>query len=276
MATYVIGDVHGCLSELEQLLRVIDFSTARDRLLFTGDLINGGKQSIETLQFVRSLKDRAVCVLGNHDLTLIGFYKKAITVAQRDICYTSMLAAPEIHDSIGWLEQQPLAYFDAELKILLIHAGLYPFWSLAKGLSLIKEVETVIKSGDNVELFRNLFGNNPTKWRDDLSGWERLRFIINATTRMRFCDIEGNLDFSAKGTIQNAPPGLKPWFELLTPNQHQGVTILFGHWSALSGVTNSNDAVNLDTGCVWGNALTALRLEDKQRFAVACTQYGGR
>lgn len=289
MATYAIGDIHGCFDELSKLLDLINYSEARDKLLFTGDLVNGGNKSVETLQFIKALGDKAICILGNHDLTLLALDKGAVMKEKRDPmqdasdesnksdkykdCSREILQHRDRKEILTWLSKRPLAYFDKEFNVLMLHAGLYPFWSVPISLELIREVEQVLHSDDNRELLVNMYGNTPLKWSENLVGLERLRFIINATTRMRFCDSDGNLELTTKGTIENTPQGYKPWFQLLDDKKLNGVRIIFGHWSALMGITNSEHAINLDTGCVWGNSLTALRLDDGKKFQVDCSQY---
>ncbi len=269
MATYVIGDLHGCFDQLQQLLDLINFDPNHDHLWFTGDLINGGPKPVEVLRFIKSLGERQICVLGNHDLTLlsIGIGKNIVT-NDRTNGFEPVLNAPDRDELLAWLQSRPLVHFDQNLKILLVHAGVLPQWSLSEILSYAKEVETVLRTETMHDFYLNMFGNMPDTWDDNLSGWPRIRFFVNCFTRMRFCNTVGKLDLFSKGTVNDAPPGFAPWFTL--PNiRDNDLKIIFGHWSALLGKTGVHNMVALDTGCVWGNYLTALCLNDMQRYLLA-------
>jgi bis(5'-nucleosyl)-tetraphosphatase (symmetrical) len=269
MATYVIGDLQGCLTPLVELLENIHYHPERDKLWFAGDLINRGEESLETLRFVKSLGNNATVVLGNHDLHLLavshghGKLKRGDTLAK-------ILTAADRDDLMNWLRQQPLFHYDEQLNTVMTHAGIPPCWDLAKTQSLASEVEAKLRSDRVDDFFATMYGNTPDKWRDDLTGLDRLRTITNYLTRMRFCDENSKLDLKSKEGINTAEKGFAPWFNY--PSKvPEGCHIVFGHWAALEGKTQLEHIHALDTGCVWGGSLTALRLEDKQRFSTPCT-----
>lgn len=267
MSTYVIGDVQGCFDELQALLAHIQFNPEADTLWFTGDLVNRGPKSLETLRFIKSLPSFKV-VLGNHDLHLLAVhYGKA--PLRKDDTLDTILNATDREELIDWLRHQPLFYFDRDKGYAMAHAGLAPAWTLSQAGLLAQEVEGVLKSQTPAYFFEHMYGNQPDGWHDDLRGWDRLRCITNYFTRMRFCYADGRLDLAYKGEISGKPANLIPWFDL--PNRvNAHVNILFGHWAALNGTTDAPNIYPLDTGCVWGNCLTALRLEDGKRFSVKC------
>lgn len=267
MAVYAIGDIQGCFDELQALLDKIGFDPARDRLWFTGDLVNRGPKSLETLRFVKALGDRAVTVLGNHDLHLLAVAYGLKDDTAEDI--GNILTAPDRDELIDWLRRRPLLHHDAELGYTLIHAGLPPSWDLAKAQALAAEVETVLRGPDYRALLEHMYGNEPAQWSDGLTGWERLRFIVNCFTRLRFCDNEGRLALKEKGPPGSQPAPYRPWFTV--PNRASaGINIVFGHWSTLGPWAEPN-VFPLDTGCLWGGHLTALRLDGKrQRFTLKC------
>lgn len=267
MSTYCIGDIQGCYNELQNLLRVINFDIKNDSLWFVGDFVNRGPDSLKTLRFVKQLppKNTAI-VLGNHDLHLLALYNKAINFSSSMI--EQFLTAEDGLDLINWLRQQPLIHYDRKLNYALTHAGIYPFWDLEEAMKYAKEVENILKSDNYFELLANMYNDDPDTWSDKLKGWERLRFIINSFTRMRFVDIDGRLDFTCLGTIGSQPQGYMPWFSV--PNRkNKDLRIIFGHWAALRGKTNTPNVFALDTGCVWGGQLTAMRLEDQKLFNVS-------
>lgn len=267
MAIYVIGDVHGCLEELQQMLEKISYNPETDQLWFTGDLINGGPQSLATLRFVSSLNNY-ICVLGNHDLTLLALGRNALTFEQKHQGFKEILEAEDCEQLLLWLESLSLVHYDSELKTLLVHAGIAPQWSLSETLSFASEVENVLHSQQKNDLYYYMYGNDPNKWNTNLTGWQKLRFIINVFTRIRFCSSDGTLDFTQKGTVDDGKQkNLTPWFEQLDTSFDE-TNVIFGHWSALNGETRPNNIVALDTGCVWGRALTAIRLSDYKRFQI--------
>lgn len=270
MSTYAIGDIQGCFSELQKLLEKIHFDPAKDNLWFTGDLVNRGLQSLEVLRFVKQLGDQHVTVLGNHDLHLLAVFYGLRQVSQHDTL-SSILTAPDKDELIDWLRQKPLLHYDKKLKFVMSHAGLAPFWTIDKARQLALEVEHVLASHDPAHFLSHLYGNEPDYWRDDLSGMDRLRCIINYLTRMRFCHRDGRLELSYKGEIASKPKDLLPWFDV--PGRvNVNDKIIFGHWAALNGKTPAANLYALDTGCVWGNCLTALCLEDEKRYSVKCNQ----
>jgi bis(5'-nucleosyl)-tetraphosphatase (symmetrical) len=254
MATYAIGDVQGCFDELQALLAAIGFDPARDRLWFVGDLVNRGPKSLEVLRFVRSLGERAVAVLGNHDLHLLAQHE-GVERPRADDTFADVLGAPDAAELVAWLRARPLMH--AEGDWAMVHAGILPGWSVAKALALAREVERALVSAGYRDFLAHLYGSLPARWSDALEGWDRLRVIVNAMTRMRFCTPEGEIDLEATGT--EAPPGFRPWFELRPAGEP---VLVFGHWSSL-GLRLSARHCALDSGCVWGGALTALRLEDR-------------
>lgn len=263
MATYAIGDVQGCFDELQTLLRQFRFGKG-DRLWFVGDLVNRGPKSLETLRFVRDLGERAIVVLGNHDLHLVTQHE-GLAKPRKDDTFTDVLGAPDRADLVDWLRTRPLMH--AEGDFAMVHAGLLPQWSVAKALDLAKEVESVLRADRYRQFLGDMYGSKPDEWREALQGNDRLRVIVNAMTRLRFCTPEGKMDFRAKGA--KAPDGYRPWFDL-RPKERQ--RLVFGHWSAL-GLKVTERFVGLDSGCVWGGKLSALRLEDRALFAVPCSGY---
>lgn len=269
MATYVIGDVHGCFDQLQMLLDLVHYDPSKDDLWFTGDLINGGPKPVEVLRFIKALDKRQICVLGNHDLTLlsIGLGKNIVT-NDRINGFEPVLHAPDSHELLNWLQMRPLVHFDQNFNVLLVHAGVLPLWNIEQILSYANEVQHFLRTDDRQEFYMNMFGNLPDTWDENLVGWPRIRFLVNCFTRMRFCTAAGKLDLTSKGSLNDIPAGFSPWFML--PNARpSNLQIIFGHWSALLGKTQTQNMLALDTGCVWGNYLTALCLEDLQRYSIA-------
>lgn len=267
MATYAIGDVQGCCDALHALLGEVGYSPSRDMLWFVGDLVNRGTQSADVLRFVRSLGERAIVVHGNHDLHTLAV---AVGKAKRraDDTLEDLLDAPDRDELLDWLRMRPLLHVDREY--VMVHAGLLPSWSLAQAADLAAEVEAALRAPAHRELYASLYGARPAAWSDALQGAERLRVIVNAMTRMRFCTPGGAMDFSVKGEVEKALPGYLPWFEV-PDRKTRGVPIVCGHWSAL-GLRITPDLLALDTGCVWGGRLTAIRLEDRRVFQTACAR----
>ena len=263
MATYAIGDVQGCFDELQKLLETLRFSAA-DRLWFVGDLVNRGPKSLEVLRFVRSLGARAVTVLGNHDLHLVTQHE-GFERARADDTFADVLAAPDRVELVDWLRQRPLMH--VERAYALVHAGLLPQWNIRQAMRLAREVEGALGGPAYREFLEHMYGSKPDQWSDDLAGWDRLRVIVNAMTRMRFCTPAGRMEFRANG--RQAPAGYRPWYETRPPERH---FLICGHWSAL-GLKLAPRAALLDSGCVWGGALTALRLEDRTLHQVKCRGY---
>lgn len=268
MATYVIGDVQGCYYSLQQLLQKIKFSSNTDMLWFTGDLVNRGAHSLAVLRFIRDLGNRQRTVLGNHDLHLLvaAYHPSYITAADT---FAPVLTAPDCEALLEWLCHQYLIYHDADLGYTLVHAGLAPHWTLATALTLAQEVTHQLQSKQLTTFLANLYGNEPAYWHDDLQGWARLRAIVNYCTRMRYCHQDGSLELGKPKAAKLANSQLLPWFKH-PARLNTELNIVFGHWSCLGGITNTANVHALDTGCVWGLHLTALRLEDGKRFMVAC------
>jgi bis(5'-nucleosyl)-tetraphosphatase (symmetrical) len=235
-----------------------------DKLWFVGDLVNRGPKSLEVLRFVRSLGERAVTILGNHDLHLVAQHE-GIERARADDTFADVLAAPDRAALVDWLRTRPLMH--AERDCAMVHAGLLPGWSVPRARSLSEEVERALRGAGYREFLENMYGSQPDRWRDDLAGWDRLRVIVNAMTRMRFCTRDGRMEFRAKGP--EAPAGYLPWYE--TRPREAGLLVC-GHWSAL-GLKLTPQVALLDSGCVWGGSLTALRLEDRRVWQVKCRGY---
>ena len=260
MAMYLIGDVQGCDGALQRLLDEIAFSPSRDRLVLLGDLVNRGPDSAGVLRRLMFFGASAQCLLGNHDLHLLAV-AHGVRKPGRSDTLNGVLHAPDRADMLAWLCQQRLAIFEtvAGLDYLMVHAGVLPQWSAAQTMGLAAEVESVLRGPQRNDFLHQMYGNDPTQWHDDLAGAPRLRCIINALTRIRFCTPQGQMEFDAKGLrAQDAPPGYVPWFD--APGRKTAdVTVAFGHWSTL-GWLDRSDLLSLDSGCVWGGALSALRL----------------
>ena len=264
MATYAIGDVQGCYDELQALLGRVGFDRARDRLWLVGDLVNRGPKSLEVLRFVKDLGDASVVVLGNHDLHLVsqheGFESK-----RKDDSFSDVLGAPDARELVGWLRTRPMMH--AEGNWAMVHAGLLPQWTIQRALALGREVESALASPGYREFLAHMYGSTPTEWSDSLAGWERLRVIVNAMTRMRFCTADGTMEFHATG--KSPPAGFQTWHETRKQSEAQ---IVFGHWST-AGLQLTERIAGLDTGCVWGGPLSALRLEDRWLVQVPSPGY---
>jgi bis(5'-nucleosyl)-tetraphosphatase (symmetrical) len=262
MAVFVIGDVQGCCDELKLLIDALNFDAGKDQLWFVGDLVNRGPKSLETLRFVKGLGDAAICVLGNHDLHLLALAKTpraAVDDQVDDQGLQPILQADDRDELINWLIQRPLAHYDEQLDTLLVHAGVDAAWSITDTLKLAGEVENTLRSAQAQEFLTAMYGSKPSHWDDTLAGMERLRFITNCLTRIRYCTREGELDFAEKLAPGTQPDRLLPWFDL--PERKTGSSrIVFGHWSTL-GLMQHPGLIALDTGCVWGESLTAIRLD---------------
>ncbi len=265
MATYAVGDVQGCGTELQQLLELMRFDPARDKLWLVGDLVNRGPDSLQVLRLIKSLGDCAITVLGNHDLHLLAVAEGAAEPHHTDTL-DDVLKAPDRDELLTWLRQQRLLH--AEGGYVLVHAGLLPQWSVALASSLAQEVEGALRGDGYATFLHRMYGNAPHYWDDELSGYQRLRVIVNAFTRMRICTPEGEMDFRFKGEVQDIPQGYVPWYEA-PRRKSQDATVIFGHWSAL-GLKLGPRIIALDTGCLWGGPMTAIRLEDRQLFQVEC------
>ncbi|MCW8906969.1 MAG: symmetrical bis(5'-nucleosyl)-tetraphosphatase [Sedimenticola sp.] len=258
MAVYAIGDVQGCYRELLQLLKKLNYKPDRDRLWFAGDLVNRGPESLQTLRFVKGLGDGATVVLGNHDLHLLAMSQGNLKHADKDHTLDDILQAPDRDELLEWLRQQPLMHHCTERNFSMIHAGLPPQWDLQKALDCAAEVEAVLR-GDQLHGFcMAMYGNQPERWSESLQGMDRLRFITNCFTRLRYCDQEGNLLLKAKQAPGQHDPACQPWFSL-PQRASRDQRIVFGHWSTL-GYHVSHNTWCLDTGCLWGGQLSALQI----------------
>ncbi|MGZ8257362.1 MAG: symmetrical bis(5'-nucleosyl)-tetraphosphatase [Gallionella sp.] len=260
---YVVGDVQGCYTELVNLLAEIRFNRNQDRLWLVGDLVNRGPDSLAVLRLVKALGDAATTVLGNHDLHLLAVSVGAAQL-HKDDTLDEILAAPDCDELLTWLRHQPLLH--VENNCVMVHAGLLPNWSIKQAQALANEVEQALQSPDYANYLAHIYGNTPNAWRDDLHGYKRLRVITNVLTRMRICTPQAEMEYKFKGLQSLIPKGFVAWFKL--PNRLTiDTTVVFGHWSALGLITEKN-LIALDTGCLWGGPLTAIRLEDRQVFQV--------
>lgn len=262
MTTWAIGDLHGCHDDLCRLFERIDFDPARDRVWFVGDLVNRGPDSLACLRSVRELGDRAVCVLGNHDLHLLARAAGARTPRGKDR-FDAILDAPDRAELLDWLRRRPLLHHDGEIGYTLVHAGLHRDWDLAGARGVAAEVETILRADDYERLFDYMYGDEPEQWSPRLTGEARIRCAVNIFTRMRYCRPDGSLDLGPTGPPGTQPEGLLPWFEL-PGRANAELRILFGHWSTL-GYHTAHGAHALDSGCLWGGRLTALALEPEPR-----------
>jgi bis(5'-nucleosyl)-tetraphosphatase (symmetrical) len=264
MSTYAIGDLQGCFLTLQALLAKIKFDANTDRLWFVGDLVNRGAGSLECLRFVKSLGDCAVVVLGNHDLHLLAIAEGVAKTKALDTL-DEILMAPDREALLDWLRKQKLLHVEG--KFAMVHAGLLPQWNWNQSLALASGVEIMLRGKHYRHFLENMYGNNPDKWCDDLEGDERLRVILNAMTRMRAITADAHLNLKFKSGLTEMPKGLQPWFALPHVRGDE-ITVLAGHWSAL-GLHVTPNFIGLDSGCVWGRELTAMRLEDRAIFQVA-------
>ena len=261
MALYAIGDLQGCYDPFRELLDVIDFDPSEDTLWLTGDLVNRGPKSLKTLRYVKSLGESVITVLGNHDLHLLALADGNQRFSKRFETLEKVLDAPDRDELIDWLRHRPLAHYSKKHKTLLVHAGTHPEWSAKKTLARAAEVEAVLRSNKHRELLTKMYGNTPAQWSGNLKGYKRLRYIINCLTRMRMLTGKLRLNFSHSGSPWRARKNLVPWFDVDDP-AWADTRIVFGHWSAL-GLIVLPELVSLDTGCVWGRQLTAVRLDKK-------------
>ncbi len=269
MAVHAIGDVQGCFDELQRLLERIRFDPATDRLWFAGDLVNRGPKSLETLRFVRSLGEAAVTVLGNHDLHLLAGAHDPGRIKRRDTLH-AILDAPDAGELIDWLRTRPFLHHDAQLGLTLIHAGLPPQWDLETARSCAREIEQIFSGPDWGAFTEVMYGNRPERWDPSLAGEDRLRFITNCFTRLRYCTADGRLGLEFKGAPGSQPPDYLPWFQV-PGRKSRNLEILFGHWSTL-GEVDDFGVHSLDTGCLWGGRLTALRIDSRplSRVTIDC------
>jgi bis(5'-nucleosyl)-tetraphosphatase (symmetrical) len=260
MAIYAIGDIQGCDEEFAQLLSAIDFTPARDTLWLVGDLVNRGPRSLEVLRRVKALGAAAISVLGNHDLHLLAVALSPNEAIKPKDTLQQILGAPDRDELIHWLRHRPMLHHDATLGYTMIHAGLPPQWDLAMAQACARELEETLRDDKRSrELFAHMYGDKPDRWSDDLRGTERLRFITNCLTRMRFCRADGRLELKFKGQVKDAASGVMPWFKV-PERRSRDARIVCGHWSAL-GYYDADGVLSIDTGCVWGEKLCAVRLD---------------
>jgi len=260
MAVFAIGDVQGCYDELMKMLDQIHFDPASDQIWLAGDLVNRGPKSLEVLRLARELGDSCVSVLGNHDLHLLANAAGVVEFRHHMDTIEPVLTAPDSDELMHWLRQQPLFYHDPQLGFSMVHAGLPPEWTVTEALERATEVENVIKGDDWQKFFAHMYGNKPKRWSPKLKGWDRLRYITNCFTRLRYCHEDGRLALKFKGAPEDKPLHQKPWFEM--PNRaSRDDNIVFGHWSTL-GVGQYGNVFSLDSGAVWGDTLTAVRIDE--------------
>lgn len=258
MATYAIGDLQGCYDQLLNLLERIEFDPQADCLWLTGDLVNRGPKSLKTLRFLKSLGDRAVAVLGNHDLHLLALAYLHAPHKKRDTLQP-ILDAPDRDELLDWLRHRPLMHHDPDSGFSMVHAGLPPQWDLSAALAHAAEVEAILRGPKFIEYFRHMYGDKPQRWADSLRGWDRARYITNCFTRLRYCEPDGRLALKQKGAPKSVNGNSLPWFQV-PGRASRDMKIVFGHWSTL-GTVARNGVFPLDSGCVWGGQLSAIRLD---------------
>jgi len=267
MAIYAVGDIQGCYHELEQMLQLIQFDKKNDQLWLVGDLVNRGADSLSVLRLVKSMGDSAITVLGNHDLHLLAVAAGVAELHHSDTL-DEILAAPDRDELLNWLRHQRMLHVQG--NYVLLHAGLLPEWSVQQAQQLAHEVEQVLRGADYITFLEKMYGNTPHQWGASLKGYSRLRVITNALTRMRICTLQGEMQFKFKGESDDVPEGYLPWFDVPQRASADSI-VIFGHWSALSLIVKPN-VIALDTGCLWGGQLTAIRLDDRKLFQVKCTK----
>jgi bis(5'-nucleosyl)-tetraphosphatase (symmetrical) len=269
--TYAVGDLQGCLAPLEELLANVAFDAARDRLWLVGDLVNRGPDSLGCLRFAKSLGEAAVVVLGNHDLHLLSVAEGFSRGRSRDTL-EQVLQAPDRGELLDWLRRRPLMHVEGGFA--MVHGGLLPSWSVGQARALAGEVEEALRGPGYRALLRDMYGDEPDSWNAALAGIARSRVIINAMTRLRVCTPDGRMVLGFKGDPADLDGKLLPWFDV-SGRASRGTTVVCGHWSAL-GLKMRGDLLALDSGCVWGRALSAVRLEDRKLFQVPCRGAAGR
>ena len=274
MSTYAIGDIQGCYTELQNLLNEINFNEKNDQLWFAGDLVNRGPKSLQTLRFIKSLGASAKIVLGNHDLHLIAASKNIRPISNKDTI-KEILTADDADELINWLKSRPLLLTDTDLGFTMVHAGIAPQWTLDAAKNFAKECESILQNEKIDDFLMHMYGDTPNIWSDSIEGYARQRFIINCFTRIRFCTIDGALDLDIKVAPGSQKKSLIPWYAL--PNRKTiDNKIIFGHWSTIHlGAENNFKKYNvypIDTGCLWGGQLTAMRLDDEKIFSVTSEQ----
>lgn len=274
MSTYAIGDLQGCYQELQDLLNEINFDDSKDKLWFVGDLVNRGPDSLKCLRFVKTLGEKAKSVLGNHDLHFLAIANEVRKPHHKDTL-DEILNADDANELVQWIRKQPLLVHDDELNFTMIHAGLPPQWSLKKAIKLARETETFLQSDQFKTFIHNMYGDQPDTWSNSLTDDDRYRFIINCFTRIRYLDKTGKLNLKEKNTPGKQADSLLPWY-VLPERKTKNDKIIFGHWSTLTLGKKKNfkqhNIFPLDTGCLWGRSLTAMRLEDEKMFSVPSRQ----
>jgi len=268
MAIYFLGDIQGCYKEFNQLLEKIKFDQSTDELWVAGDMIARGADSLATMKLILSLGDSVKAVLGNHDLHFLATNAGLFKVKRKDNL-SNLIESPELPEIIKWMKKQPLVRKLPGENVYMSHAGLPPQWTPEIALHQSQKAHELISAENNVENLQNMYGNKPSNWLAAKTELEQFKYTVNALTRMRFCQLDGSLDFDCKDAPESAPAHLKPWYEF---NHLQNTTWIFGHWASLLGHCPINDIFALDTGCVWGHHLTALKWPDKSRFTVPSTQ----
>lgn len=268
MATFAIGDVQGCYDELRRLIDRIQFDPARDQLWFAGDLVNRGGKSLEVLRYIKALGDRAIVVLGNHDLHLVAESVKPVEKQQRrNAELQAVLSAEDGPELLEWLRHRQLMHYDEGLNFLLVHAGLAPQWTLNGAIAQARAVERALRGNDPRQFLERMYGNKPKAWTRELKGLLRLRAAVNVMTRMRYCNVRGEIAFESKGAPGTQAPGYYPWFEV-PGHKPRRFRVVCGHWSGL-GRFQGMGVYGIDTGCVWGGSLTALRLDGEEPEFIA-------
>jgi bis(5'-nucleosyl)-tetraphosphatase (symmetrical) len=269
MSIYAIGDVQGCYRPLRDLLKKIRFKADRDQLWFVGDLVNRGPDNLKTLRYLKDLGDNAISILGNHDLHLLAVAYGHRDIHHRNDTFQDVVSASDFDPLIDWLRHRPIMHHDETSDFTMVHAGLPPQWNLTRAQQCANEIQQVLRGNQIDSFLAHMYGNKPNLWSDTLQGWDRLRFITNSFTRIRYCDEHGREDFKNNRAIGTQPEHLMPWFRL--PNRkNRDLKLIFGHWATLGHHVEEN-IFALDSGCVWGNKLTAMRLDDEpEYFAVEC------
>lgn len=273
MATYVIGDLQGCYDELQALLKQIDYQPENDHLWFVGDIVNRGPKSLECLRFVKTLQQqgRADMVLGNHDFHLLAAYSGLKRFQSRSDTLDPIFDAKDAPELIDWLRRQPLMVSHPIYNSVMVHAGIPPQWTISQALQLAKEVEAHLQDSDwQTFITEHLFGSEPDEWEDTLTGWNRIRYIVNAFARMRYCNANGKLELKIKSSPGKQATEYDPWF-VFPDRKNKTHEIFFGHWSTL-GEIDAYHVHSTDTGCLWGGKLTAYCLESKRRHTLECEQ----
>lgn len=275
---FAIGDLQGCIEPLERLLEQINYDPASDQLWFVGDLVSRGPQSLETLRYVKALSDqqpgKVVTVLGNHDLHLLALAYGASAANRNNPTLTPILSADDRDALIHWLRYQPLIHRDTDLHAVMVHAGVYPHWRIKQAAIYAAEVEAVLRSPRASKLLKKMYGQRPAKWHPGLKSWDRYRFVINACTRMRYVHANGKLNFSSSVPPGRQPKRLQPWYRVMPKKPRKNWRIVFGHWSS-AGAWFDGNHIALDSGCVWGQQLTAARI-DQRRVTLEKVACGGK